>query len=337
VDDTDRDGLPDGKEQNVINSNPNESDSDGDNLSDGVEWEKPRTSPIMKDSDNDSLSDSKEINKLSTNPTKPDTDGDGLTDNDELQKPNTTDPTEPDTDGDGLPDRQEINVYKTDPNEPDTDDDSLNDNVEVKEQGTNPNVWDQDGDGLGDGAEVNKYGTEPKKVDSDGDGVNDATEINQGTDPNGPVLMIFGYSIERPRMIGIGAAVGLLAIIGGGYWWRRRKRGTRDETQDVDSAETIGDSAKPELAAEREQKPDEVAVSKPLTDEDRILQLLSESDGRLRQSEIVAETGWSKSKVSRLLSRMEEDDRITKITVGRENLITRSGDEPKHAGSAFED
>lgn len=335
--DTDKDGLTDGKEWNVINSNPKQRDSDNDSLSDRIEWEKYKTSPIKKDSDNDSLSDSREINKLGTDPTKPDTDGDGLTDDDELQKYDTN-PNKKDTDGDGISDRREINIYKTDPTKKDSDGDQLNDNVEVREHDTNPTKKDTDGDGLGDGAEVHKYDTDPEEADTDEDGVNDATEISRGMDPNGRTMTVFGYSVENPRKIGTGVAAGGLVIaIGLGYRLRRRRRSTRDQQLDVDPAQSIDDSAKPELAADREQKTEDGSVSEPLTDENRIMQLLSESDGRLRQSAIVSETGWSKSKVSRLLSRMEDDGKITKITVGRENLITRSGDEPKHAGSAFED
>jgi len=69
----------------------------------------------------------------------------------------------------------------------------------------------------------------------------------------------------------------------------------------------------------------------------RIRRLLDEHGGRLPQSEIVERTGWSKSKVSRVLSAMADDDQIRKIRIGRENLVTRPGDAPEHAGSPFDD
>lgn len=59
-----------------------------------------------------------------------------------------------------------------------------------------------------------------------------------------------------------------------------------------------------------------------LTDEDRVIQMLRSNGGQLQQMTIVEDTDWSKSKVSRLLSRMEEQGQIEKISVGRENLIT---------------
>lgn len=74
-----------------------------------------------------------------------------------------------------------------------------------------------------------------------------------------------------------------------------------------------------------------------MTDEDRVLSLLQDNDGRMKQVNIVNETGWSKSKVSMLLSDMDEDGLISKLRVGRENIISIVGDEPEAARSPFED
>lgn len=74
-----------------------------------------------------------------------------------------------------------------------------------------------------------------------------------------------------------------------------------------------------------------------LSDEDRVLALLQHNDGRMKQVEIVDETGWSKSKVSMLLSEMEADDEISKLRVGRENIISLAGHEPEAAGSPHDD
>ncbi len=58
-----------------------------------------------------------------------------------------------------------------------------------------------------------------------------------------------------------------------------------------------------------------------ITDQDRIIQLLQESDGRMKQADIVDRTGWSKSKVSMVLSEMEDNEDISKLRLGRENVI----------------
>jgi hypothetical protein len=59
-----------------------------------------------------------------------------------------------------------------------------------------------------------------------------------------------------------------------------------------------------------------------LSDEERVERLLDQNGGRMKQARIVKETGWSNAKVSQLLSSMDDDDRIDKLRIGRENLIS---------------
>ncbi|MHB9286435.1 helix-turn-helix transcriptional regulator [Halobacteriales archaeon Cl-PHB] len=80
-------------------------------------------------------------------------------------------------------------------------------------------------------------------------------------------------------------------------------------------------------------------VSEPqiVSDEDQVLNLLEENGGRMKQVNIVDQTDWSKSKVSMLLSDMEDEGDISKLRVGRENIISLAGQEPAAAGSPFEE
>jgi hypothetical protein len=80
-----------------------------------------------------------------------------------------------------------------------------------------------------------------------------------------------------------------------------------------------------------------VSEEELLSDEDRVCKLLEENGGRMKQVDIVDETEWSKSKVSMLLSEMEEEGEISKLRVGRENIISLSGHEPDAAGSPFDE
>lgn len=100
-------------------------------------------------------------------------------------------------------------------------------------------------------------------------------------------------------------------------------------------SETDPDSIEPTNGS----KPNPTALTEAelMTDEDRVLSLLRENDGRMKQVNIVNETGWSKSKVSMLLSDMDEEGLISKLRVGRENIISLAGDEPEAARSPFED
>ena len=66
-----------------------------------------------------------------------------------------------------------------------------------------------------------------------------------------------------------------------------------------------------------------------LTDQEKVQQLVRENGGRMKQSKIVDSVDWSKAKVSRLLAELEEEGRITKLRLGRENLVCLSGHEPQ--------
>ncbi|WP_159077116.1 helix-turn-helix transcriptional regulator [Halococcoides cellulosivorans] len=70
--------------------------------------------------------------------------------------------------------------------------------------------------------------------------------------------------------------------------------------------------------------PDDEPAPDPdlLSDEERVEALLDRNGGRMKQAAIVEETGWSNAKVSQLLSEMAENDRIDKLRIGRENLIS---------------
>lgn len=59
-----------------------------------------------------------------------------------------------------------------------------------------------------------------------------------------------------------------------------------------------------------------------LSDEARVETLLAEHGDRMKQVDIVEATGWSKAKVSTLLSKMAEEGTISKLRIGRENIIT---------------
>jgi hypothetical protein len=116
-------------------------DQDGDGLTDGQEGYLLETDPRDADTDDDGLADGVEVNQLGTDPLDPDSDDDGIPDGAE------------DRDGDGLTDGAEVNLHGTNPLDPDTDHDGLGDGLEV-ELGTHPVDADSDDDGLLDGQDV---------------------------------------------------------------------------------------------------------------------------------------------------------------------------------------
>ena len=90
-----------------------------------------------------------------------------------------------------------------------------------------------------------------------------------------------------------------------------------DETTDAgETTDTDGTAGVDETADE-----DETDVEL-LSDEERVERLIEQNGGRMKQAHIVKETDWSNAKVSQLLSSMEEEGRIDKLRIGRENLIS---------------
>jgi hypothetical protein len=108
---------------------------------------------------------------------------------------------------------------------------------------------------------------------------------------------------------------------------------TADGTDGSGGAAEVADGADSDAAT---GAPD-IGEEELLSDEDRVVSMLEERGGRMKQVNIVEETGWSKSKVSMLLSDMEEEGQLSKLRVGRENIVSLAGHEPEAAKSPFDD
>jgi hypothetical protein len=134
--DFDRDGLPNYQELS-LGTGILTADTDNDGLGDGSEVDVYQTNPLVADTDNDSLQDGLEVNTYETNPLDADSDADSLSDGQEVITYQTN-PLVADTDNDSLQDGLEVNTLKTNPNSPDTDSDSLWDGEEVAIWGTDP-------------------------------------------------------------------------------------------------------------------------------------------------------------------------------------------------------
>ncbi|SEP94140.1 helix-turn-helix transcriptional regulator [Natrinema salaciae] len=141
------------------------------------------------------------------------------------------------------------------------------------------------------------------------------------------------------------AAVGVAAVV----WYRRYGPGaeTADGTTDQSSESPPRSEGDDDAAADSRDTdptndgddagPDPLSEEELMTDEDRVVKLIRENGGRMKQVNIVDATGWSKSKVSMLLSDMEDDGTISKLRVGRENIISLEGFEPEATKSPFEE
>jgi len=120
--------------------------------------------------------------------------------------------------------------------------------------------------------------------------------------------------------IGTAVAVAALGVYGRrthgtAFGWLPRPDETDDDAGSVDM-ESAGDGGGGAAVDEE-----------LLSDEERVERLLRHNGGRMKQANIVSETGWSNAKVSQLLSAMAEEGRIEKLQIGRENLISLPDEE----------
>jgi hypothetical protein len=156
-----------------------------------------------------------------------------------------------------------------------------------------------------------------------GDGGPTANPDRSGS--NGVGMAVIGLLLVVLLGVGFGAAWAADALP---TEWRTDESGGRGSTASEVGSVGSGTESPPEPGVTEEEM---------LSDEDRVLGLLEENEGRMKQVNIVDETDWSKSKVSMLLSEMEDDGKISKLRVGRENIISLAGQEPDAAGSPFEE
>lgn len=146
----------------------------------------------------------------------------------------------------------------------------------------------------------------------------------------------------------IGALV-VLVLVGGAVGYHRQRTDDGDGTpssaaeraDDEPATSSETDSTTPAHATDPDdsgtKSADTLTEEELLSDEDRVVELIRENGGRMKQVNIVEETGWSKSKVSMLLSDMEDEGTISKLRVGRENIISLEGFEPEATKSPFEE
>ena len=192
--------------------------------------------------------------------------------------------------------------------------------------GTDFTRQDTSGNGLTDFEEV-ELGTDPLLADTTGDGFNDGMVATFGLDPTQPytlhlhlggLLILVALTISASMVL----TWRVISKRDGATLIRGRENGGRESEGEV----TLTDGA-PERTPGPEGAPEESPVvsqeieEPPLTKEERVCEILRENDGRLKQAQLVEHTDWSQATVSRLLSRLEEEGRVTKLRSGRENIV----------------
>ncbi|HKJ58656.1 MAG TPA: hypothetical protein VKA37_05470 [Halobacteriales archaeon] len=100
--------------------------------------------------------------------------------------------------------------------------------------------------------------------------------------------------------IGLAGLVVLVVVLGAGFWWRGRGA---DASTPAEPASEVG-------------PPDEL-----LSNEERVLGLLEQHGGRMKQQQVVEELGWTDAKTSQVVSELRESGQVDVFRLGRENVL----------------
>lgn len=124
-----------------------------------------------------------------------------------------------------------------------------------------------------------------------------------------------------------GWSLGFVAIVvaglGAGLWYRNRlpplPSTVGAERSDSDAADEPSDV---EEDGASEDRPREL-----LSPEERVVSLLEERGGRMRQQEVVSELDWTAARTSQVVGELREQGTVETFRLGRENVLTFPDDE----------
>jgi len=183
---------------------------------------------------------------------------------------------------------------------------------------------------------------EPRVVVEEGDGTG-------GGGDNGGAGSSGGDDSGGSPLPWIGAALALFALAGGGLAFLRRNGdddadaavaasgaaasrdaepsdGTPVEARDADSAES-GDPDAEDADVDGEDAADDGPPPELLSNEERVQQVLEDNGSRMRQQELVEETGWTEAKTSQVVGEMRESGALETFRLGRENVLKLPDDD----------
>lgn len=135
--------------------------------------------------------------------------------------------------------------------------------------------------------------------------------------PDGPRVDLVDSPWPGTRVLPLVAVAVALSLVAVLAWARRHDAGPLPAL----SAGLFGDSDG-STEADRE--------SELLSNEERVVRLLEDRGGRVRQQEVADEFGWTRTKTSYVVSNLREDGRIHSFRLGRENVLSLSDAQDVH-------
>jgi hypothetical protein len=143
-------------------------------------------------------------------------------------------------------------------------------------------------------------------------------QIDFGPDEPRLVLAPGGAASGPGTAVLAGGAVAVLALLAGGYLVVRRRGVDAVAGGDESGASEGGDAdgATPAADDGAEGPPEEL-----LSNEERVLKLLDEEGGRVKQQRIASEFDWTDAKTSQVVGGLDEAGDVEKFRIGRENVV----------------
>ncbi|AEH36007.1 helix-turn-helix transcriptional regulator [Halopiger xanaduensis] len=122
------------------------------------------------------------------------------------------------------------------------------------------------------------------------------------------------------RWVIVAGALALLAAVGAAGWWIR-DRGILGPSPAPESG-AGGGSPPAESAANGGETTSNGPPPELLSNEERVLRLLEQRGGRIKQQAVVSELDWTEAKTSQVVSGLREDGEIEVFRIGRENVLS---------------
>ncbi|MFC7141086.1 hypothetical protein ACFQMA_14780 [Halosimplex aquaticum] len=126
----------------------------------------------------------------------------------------------------------------------------------------------------------------------------------------------------------LAVAAFLLVALAAGGWLYRSRSGGEDADERRSGGAAAGGAATGSAAADgatdaadTDTAPDE-PPEELLSNEERVLRLLEENGGRVKQQRIAGELDWTDAKTSQVVGNLREDDAVETFRIGRENVVT---------------
>jgi len=142
--------------------------------------------------------------------------------------------------------------------------------------------------------------------------------------PNEPRVVAAPASGGLPTTALAGLLVVLVAAVAGGGWLYRSRTG-RDDDTDTEGTATAADAVDEGTADDASGDADGEAGDEPpeelLSNEEKVIRLLEDNGGRIKQQQIAGEFDWTDAKTSQVVGTLRDEDAVETFRIGRENVV----------------